>query len=265
MVIKNHIAYRLLTDDILWMEMLESQYPNLIDQFDKSKEVPDSAMGLYHCLMNKDNKSYIISKSVIENLDMLKINKDGDHFNWSVFKDLRNQKVTFIFQDGTALRMIVSEETIWFCHIKFNLDKGQDNNGHMYWVMFYFNRQTGELCDHFNHSDVKEMEEFIYKFLCFFYLTGNDEIIIPAGKVHGTRKTGKISNDLPFSVTLVNSRWNTTIIRTEAFGVRGHFRVQRKGISRQDYEVIFIEPYEKTGYVRSASAGFHKAKLLKDF
>ncbi len=264
MVIKNHIAYRLLTDSNLWMEMVESQYPNIYELSDK-KDIPEGAASLYHCLNNDNNKPYLVSNSVIENLDMLKINKKDEHYNWQVFKGLKNQKVTFIFNDNSCLRMLVSDDTIWFCHIKFTFEKSSDNDGKMYWVMFYFDRESGELCDHFNHKDVLDMEEYIYKFLCFFYLTNNSEEIIPAGVVYGTRKSGKIKNDFNFPLVLVNSRWNTTTIRTEQFGVRGHFRIQPRGVGRQDYEVIFIEPYTKDGYIRKAQSDLHKPKLIQNF
>lgn len=248
MVLKNHIAYRFLTDYSLWFEMLESQHPEIYT----SESVSDSAADLYYCINNIGNKPYIVSNSVVEHLDMLKINKKGEHFDWSVFNHLKNQKTTFIFQDNSFLRMIVSEDTIWFCHTKFTFDKGNDNEGNMHWIMFFFNRDNNELCEHFNHNDVKQIEEFVYKFLCFFYLTDNNEEIINAGRVYGTRKTGKISNDFNFPVTLVTSKWNTTTIRTESFGVRGHFRLQPFGEERSNYKLIFIEPFVKNGYKRTA-------------
>lgn len=250
MVLRNHIAYRLLTDSNLWMEMLESNYPNIYKDYEQTgKDLPREVISLYHCLNNKNNKPYLVTKSVVENLDMLKINKNGDHYNWDVFKHLPEQKVTFIFHDNNALRMIVSEDTLWFCHLNFKFEKGSDNDGNLGWVMFFLNRKTGELCEHFNHVDVRNLEEFIYKFLCFFYLTENTEEIVPAGKVVGTRKTGKISNDFNFPLTMVTSKWNVTSIRNEAFGVRGHFRVQPY---KTGYQIIFIEPFVKSGYVRTA-------------
>ncbi len=254
MVLRNHIAYRFLTDSNLWMEMLETQYPNIYKDYQaEGKDLPEGIMSLYYCLCNTKDHPYMVSQSVVENLDMLKINKKDDHYNWEVFKNLPELKATFIFHDNNLLRMIVSEETLWFCHLSFTFDKGDKNNGKSNWVMFYLNRKTGELCEHFNHTDVRNLEEFIYKFLCFFYLTENTEEIIPAGKIHGTRKTGKISNDFRFPITLVTSRWNTTTIRTESFGVRGHFRVQPCGKGRSNYEIIFIAPFTKQGYIRKAA------------
>ncbi len=252
MILENHIAYRFLVDDTLPMEMLETQYPNEFKNFNKGDDVPEGMMSLYYCLCAKENKPYLVTNSVVENLDLLKINKKNDHYNWDVFKHLRNQKITFIFNNGYLLRMLVSDDTLWFCYLKFDLDKGDDTNGQMYWIMFFTNRKTGELCDHFKHKDVNEIEEFVYKFLCFFYLTDNQEEILLSGKAYGTRKSGKILNSFKFPMTVVTSKWNTNTIRTESFGVRGHFRVQPCGTGRTNYEIIFIEPFTKSGYKRTS-------------
>jgi acyl-ACP thioesterase len=233
--------------------MIESQEPDIYKLFEQKKEVPESVRSLYFCINNKKNKPYLVTNSVIEHLDLLKITKKGEHYNWDVFRHLPNQKVTFIFNNNVLLRMVVSDNTLWFCHMKFTFDKGDDDNGQMYWIMFFIKRDTGELCEHFEHPDVKNIEEFVYKFLCFFYLTENQEEIVPPGKVIGTRKTGKVSNDFKFPLTMVTSKWNTTVIRTEQFGVRGHFRVQPCGpVNDKRYEVIFIEPFVKHGYKRTA-------------
>lgn len=259
MILRNHIAYRFLTDDSLWFEMLESTEPDLYRLFEEQKEVPESVHSLYACINDKNNKPYLVTNSVVENLDMLKIAKKGEHYNWEVFNRLENQKVTFIFTNNVFLRMVVTEDVIWFMHTRFTFDKADKdkNNGQMYWIMFYIKRDTGELCEHFKHPDVNQIEEFVYKFLCFFYLTDNDEEIVKAGKTVGTKKTGKILNDFKFPLTVVTSKWNTTVIRTEQFGVRGHFRLQPCGKARQDYELIFIEPFVKHGYIRRAEKLSH--------
>lgn len=257
MVLRNHIAYRFLTDDTLWLEMIESQQPDLYELYKQNKDVPENVHSLYACINNKNNNPYLVTNSVIEHLDLLKINKKGDHYNWEVFKKLQEQKVTFIFNNNVLLRMVVSRDTIWFMHMKFTFDKVgkgvEKNDGQMYWIIFFIKRNTGELCQHFEHQDVKQIEEFVYKFLCFFYLTENEEQIVPPGKVVGTRATGKISNDFKFPLTMVTSKWNTTSIRTEGFGVRGHFRVQPMGpVDDRYYEIILIDPFDKKGYKRTA-------------
>lgn len=250
MVLRNHIAYRFLTDSNFWIEMTESTFPELFKQ--EVDEIPESVKSFLYCVDNKKNNTYVVTNSVVENLDMLKVNKTGEHFNWNVFDKLTNQKNTFVFYDGSLLRMVVSDNTLWFCRMKFDRNPDSKYEGHAKWVMFYVDKDKKELCSHFKHKDVLEIEEFVYKFLCFFFLTDNNEEIIKPGASHGTRKAGKIINHFNFPITIVNSKWNTTVIRTEAFGVRGHFRIQPCGKGRMDYELIFIAPYQKNGYIRRA-------------
>lgn len=64
--------------------------------------------------------------------------------------------------------------------------------------------------------------------------------------------TEVIMNKAPFSVTQLDSSWLRTIIRTEGFMVRGHFRLQPYGTGRSERKLIYIEPYEKHGYTRTA-------------
>ena len=65
-------------------------------------------------------------------------------------------------------------------------------------------------------------------------------------------KNEVIMNKAPFSVTQLDSSWLRTIIRTEGFMVRGHFRLQPYGTGRSERKLIYIEPYEKHGYTRTA-------------
>lgn len=53
-------------------------------------------------------------------------------------------------------------------------------------------------------------------------------------------------------VNYIDCSWFTTIIRTEGFKVRGHFRLQPCGTGRKDHKLIYINEFEKHGYVRRA-------------
>lgn len=262
MVLKNHIAYRFIIDDMM-TEILEALHPkeykavmSEIDGCPKADKADESKVGsLFSLISSTNNKTFIVTESVIRNLDLLKITKKGDHFDWTVFKHIGNRKVTFILPDNIFLRMVIQDDTIHFFHNKFTMQDKVKGTGHTLFVLFYLNRVTGELCEHFEHQDVKSIEEMVYKFLCFFYLTDNQEEVIAPGKVHGTRKTGKTLNDFTFPVTIVTSKWNITTIRTEGFGVSGHFRVQPCGEGRANSKIIFIEPFQKNGYIRKAKGG----------
>lgn len=264
MVLRNHIAYRFLTDSTLCMEMCSAAHPedwkelveragNSLQKGDIDLQGSDELNSFIRLVNPRNQKAYIVTNSVMEKLEFLKLTKKGIHFNWTVFRKLSPQKITLILPDNRLLRiMIEDDDVIELFWLKFDKAKvpGPNIDGNMKWVMLYFNTKTGALCEHFDHPDALEIEEFIYKLMCFFYLTDNDEIIISPGKSYGTKKSGKVLNEMPIPVTIVNSRWNTTVIQTEQFGVRGHFRLQPCGTGRRDSEVIFIEPFVKNGYKR---------------
>lgn len=265
MVIKNHIAYRFLTDETLIKEMCETMYPEEWSKtkatFNSKKENIefddlDSKIASFVSLVSPSHqKPFYVTESVLKNLDLLKVSRSGPHFNWQVFKSLRPQKITLILPGDRVLRIRKQAsgtlELFWLRFVK-DKEPGKMIEGSMKWVMLYMNTDTGELCEHFDHVDGLESEEFLYKLLCFFYLTENIEEIIAPKSVHGTRKTGKTLNDFSFPLTVVTSKWNITSIRTEGFMVSGHFRLQPKGVGRSEYEMIFIEPFQKNGYKRTA-------------
>lgn len=87
------------------------------------------------------------------------------------------------------------------------------------------------------------------KCLIFLKLTDPEIIHLAAGEKYGTRKQGHY-NATPLPVIIVDSTWNQYIVRTEGFGVSGHFRMQRCGKGNADLKLTWIKPYQKHGYVR---------------
>lgn len=59
----------------------------------------------------------------------------------------------------------------------------------------------------------------------------------------------KYINETKQNITLLNSTWFTTLIRSESFNVRGHFRLQpKKKDGKWTHEIIWINEYQKQGY-----------------
>ena len=89
--------------------------------------------------------------------------------------------------------------------------------------------------------------------LIFLKLTQPETIKVAAGEKYGTRKQGHYNaSSLP--VTIVDSTWNKYIVRTEGFGVSGHFRMQPHGKGNAELKLIWIKPFQKHGYVRLPKA-----------
>ena len=77
--------------------------------------------------------------------------------------------------------------------------------------------------------------------------------LIGAGVRRKSLDTGEvIKNCAPFPITQVDSSWLKTIVRTEGFLVRGHFRLQACGEKHRDRKLTYINPFQKHGYVRRA-------------
>lgn len=75
-----------------------------------------------------------------------------------------------------------------------------------------------------------------------------EEVNLPAKRQGSQRKAKPVKSDWK----LLNSSYLKTSIRTEGFAVSGHFRLQPCGPGRSKVKLIFISPYEKNGYIRTA-------------
>lgn len=71
----------------------------------------------------------------------------------------------------------------------------------------------------------------------------------PFKKVNIPEGGGTLLVDSTIPVTYTDCSWYRTIVRNEGFMVRGHFRLQPYKDGRK---LIYIEPFQKHGYVRRA-------------
>jgi hypothetical protein len=76
------------------------------------------------------------------------------------------------------------------------------------------------------------------------------KIIAPksANKHIGT----KYVNETDKRIKVLDSTWFTTIVRSEGFHVRGHFRMQPYGPDLSQRKLIWIADFDKEGYTRKA-------------
>lgn len=270
MRLNNHIAMRFLTDDGLSFEILEATYPSLTKKIiDGNKNPLSSAYteeelaqvsGLWDVISKENQKAFLVTNTVHDKLGMLKVKRDEqDHYDWTVFSSIKKGKNTFIllpdfgWDGGGCLRIKVNEDVIEFVYIKFKFTEKRKYDGELHWTMFFINRKTNEHADHCSHNDVKEIYEFVYKLLCFVFLSDNEYQEVGAGRSIGTKKHGKFKNDLSIPVTIINSKWNVTVAMTDGFSVRGHFALRACGTGRSSSRMVYIQPFQKTGYTRKAA------------
>jgi hypothetical protein len=62
----------------------------------------------------------------------------------------------------------------------------------------------------------------------------------------------RYENKLPFPITIIDSTWYTTLVKSDAFKVRGHFRLQPCGEGLKERKLIWINEFQKEGYTREA-------------
>ena len=67
----------------------------------------------------------------------------------------------------------------------------------------------------------------------------------------------RYKTDVGLPVKIVDSTWFTTLIKSDAFKVSGHFRLQPYGEGMKQRKLVWIDEYVKQGIVR-------KAKMLDD-
>lgn len=254
MYLKNHIVRRLLVDKTFIMEVIETHMTHEDPKYrgeNVDREVAE--LGLYELLRPEGNKTYLITKTVLDKLDLFDTKKAMSIEGWKVFESLPDFKKTFILPDNRCIRIKKDDGVIHFVHFTMTPDKTRDNFGQLYWVMLFVNLDENRMADHFNSADGNMIAPFLYALLCFVELTDNEEVIVPPGRKYGTVKSGKVINIFPEPITIVNSRWNVKTIRTDGFPVSGHVRLQPFGSGTdRHYKLIYIEPYMKTGYTKRA-------------
>ncbi len=263
MRLRNHIAYRFLTDKkwhleyILRRHNLKADAP-IADTDPRRRAVQED----YDLISAKSNKTFVVTETVTDKLDLLKVKRlKNGHFDWTIFDHLEVQKATFILPGNRCLRVKFYTNSVYFMLLLHEPQAGNPNKmkGVTNWVRFQYYKEDKDRTAAWTLPEVVAIEEYVYKLLCFLYLSDNEEIVLVSGESSGTKKTGKIINELPFEVTIINSCWNTKIIRNEGFSVSGHFAIRRCGQGRSSSRVVLIEPYKKSGYNRRSGKEIDEA------
>jgi len=107
--------------------------------------------------------------------------------------------------------------------------------------------------DLMNSPSYPLLKQFI-QLVMFICLSKTEiEILPPNTKTTGTKAQGKIINSSDSEVVIVGSKWNTISIRVEGFRVGGHPRLQPCGRGRRSVKLIWIDTFEKHGYIRRSN------------
>ena len=89
-------------------------------------------------------------------------------------------------------------------------------------------------------------------YTCVFRTFADHEYKLISGKSSAKLNNNVFKNNNKQSVLVLDSSWYTSIIRTEGFAVRGHLRMQACGKNLSERRLVYIDSFQKYGYVRKA-------------
>ena len=108
-------------------------------------------------------------------------------------------------------------------------------------------------------NDAEDIRSLIYRefgrivlFKMFkTYAEVETKVLPPKSKIRDIACNYK--NDTKLELNYLDSKWFTTLVQSEGFNVRGHFRLQpKKREGEWTKELIWISEFEKTGYMSLA-------------
>ena len=264
MKLENHIVKKCLeTPSDFTIEILESLKGGKVTTQDIES---DQYNDVLHTMSLQGNKTYYVTKSVIDRLELLDTKKCMELEGWKLFKGLPDFKKTYILPDmpqdyskygGSGfVRVAKYGDIIFFIHVTSKFlppdQRTRTLDSSMYTVILYIDmREDGAgMCSHWQSADGKSLAPFLFTLMCFVELCDNEVVVVePKGK-YGTQKTGKIINTLPFPITVINNTWNITKVLQGTIHVIGHAQIYWTGQGRLIPKLLYKEPFTKDGYTR---------------
>lgn len=99
-------------------------------------------------------------------------------------------------------------------------------------------------------TNITVLADILMMVIFLKYCDTETKIIPPNKKDHHIGI--KYVNDTKQKIEVLDSTWFTTLVKSDAFKVRGHFRFQPCGHNLSDRKLIWISDFEKSGYTREA-------------
>lgn len=133
----------------------------------------------------------------------------------------------------------------------FNASHRTTNTGGQ--QFFFGNHILRDTSDWNNYNELEKCISLAIGVLILKKYGEVETILVGSGVNRRIASTNEnIFNKAPFKIKQLDCSWLRNIIRTEGFMVSGHFRLQPYGEGRSLRKLIYIEPFEKHGYTRTA-------------
>jgi|ERR1051325_495829 hypothetical protein len=174
-----------------------------------------------------------------------------------------NQSGTFISKSSPS-----ETNTIFYSIIS----EGKKEDFKLNAIIFFFSKETKKdkptlaiivqknakgfksfLSDQATKNGLDEMSVIADIFSLILFLKYCD---LETKEVKGNSKTMHIGtkyvNETKNNIQILDSTWFTTLVKSDSFHVRGHFRFQPCGQGMKDRKLIWISDFQKEGYTRQA-------------
>lgn len=202
-------------------------------------------------LMADNCKNYYICNSVYQASALIKISSG---FTTTIFKNIENGSYTYLMGRNVMTRFIFKDG----CIIGMYYDSAK--NICMDWGC---TTNSGEY-----YYDDKYLNEFslIMRLMTFIEL-GDLTIKMVTSNTSNKKSQedpDRVFNGTKNTVYVVDSTWNQILVRTDGFAVRGHYRLQPCGVNMVDRKLIWINAFEKHGYVRKPKGNIEPTASVKD-
>lgn len=101
---------------------------------------------------------------------------------------------------------------------------------------------------------IERLINYALNILLFKQFAEIETVVTEGKKSKGSSKIKinheKYLNESPIPIEIIDSNWFRKLIRTGAFNVSGHFRLQPYGTNLSLRKLIWINEFEKKGYIR---------------
>ena len=194
------------------------------------------------------NKNYVFSQKAIAIANSIKL--DITKFDPVILASLTEGKMcTFLCGKNLAFRYWYRNKQLLGMILEFD-----EKSGLIHYVNFRL--KSSDSSYYFpqdNPYTMRWKDTYFIQFLkMLFFLEFSDveyKLLCPNQK-YGTKREGNYLNGTKRNITIVDSNWNIITVNNNGFTVSGHLRFQPIGKDRMGRKLIFIEEFDKSGYIK---------------
>lgn len=249
------------------MKISYRTHPVIKSLFEKDYNIPISSKDYKIFLQNNEWHDFeqnferswdLVRQNCASNIDIItepffNAVKDNVHklIDAQLYKELPSHSGVFIYNKASFCYYIeITDQGIYTTIIAFHGDLLS-----FYGTNFKVHYCHKELRERYNTFDSVYVMKRLYAIIEMIVLFKKYAAVEICNLKPGQRKKEisiKYINETGISVNILDSKWFTTLVKSDAFKVRGHFRLQPCGEGLIDRKLIWINEFQKEGYTALA-------------